>query len=248
VSRRRAAIVTGASRGIGRAVAIALAEDGLDVALLARSQTALEEVAAECAGHGARAVPIGVDVTDEASVARAVAAAVDQLGGIDVLVNNAGVDLERRIVDTTLEEWRHVMAVNLDAAFLMLREAGPHLFAAEHPRVINTSSIFALAGASKWSAYSAAKAGLLALTRTLAVEWARHGVRVNAVVPGNVETEMTAEALADPALRAYAEGRTPTRRIGIPSDIAPAVCFLAGTGSEFITGTALTVDGGFLAW
>jgi NAD(P)-dependent dehydrogenase (short-subunit alcohol dehydrogenase family) len=241
------ALVTGAGRGIGRAIAGALAADGLHVALVARSPEQLDAVAAEIAARGGRATVVPADVTDPARVERVVAEAA-ALGDLRVVVNNAGLDLERRLVETELDEWNAVIEVNLTSAFLVLRAAAPHLFAAEHARVVNVSSSFALAGAARWTAYSAAKAGLIGLTRALAIEWARHGVRVNAVLPGYVETEMTAAALSDPGLRELAISRTPARRVGAPADIAPMVTYLASPAADFVTGQTMVIDGGFTAW
>lgn len=246
--RTRTALVTGAGRGIGARIATELAHDGYAVVVVARSTDALRSVVAEIEHAGGRALAVPCDITDETAVAAAVSTAAEAFGGIDVVINNAGTELIARLEETTIEQWRHVMAVNVEGTFLVLRQVAPHLFASGSGRVINISSIFALSGASQWSAYSAAKGAVLSLTRTLAVEWARHGVRVNAVLPGNIETEMTAPALADPKLRAYAEGRTPMRRIGLPADIAPLVRFLASEDADFVTGQAIAADGGFLAW
>ena len=247
-ARPPVALVTGAGRGIGRAIALALAADGFSVALLARSENALRSCADDIAAHGGNACVVPCDVTRPVEVEEAVARAASEFGGLDVVVNNAGMDLIKRLEDTTLDEWQAVLEANLTSVFLVLRAAAPHLFSSERARVINISSIFAVAGASRWVAYSAAKGGVISLTRALAVEWARHGVRVNAIVPGNIETSMTAEALADPTMRELALARTPVRRIGTPEDIAPMVSLLASVKSDFVTGQAIAVDGGFTAW
>jgi 3-oxoacyl-[acyl-carrier protein] reductase len=244
----RVAIVTGAARGIGAAIALRLAADGCDVALLDLAADACADAAAAVQARGRRALAVAVDVADEASVARAVEAVVAGLGAPTVLVNNAGFLRERMLTKTTVDEWDTIVDVNLRGAFLMSRAVAPHLRAAGHGRIVNLSSTGAL-GEAGLSAYSAAKAGVQGLTRTLAIELGSHGTTVNAVAPGFVATAMTA-AVADrvgesfEAMQARMATTTPVGRVGRPEDVANAVAFFVDPRSGYVSGQVLYVAGG----
>jgi 3-oxoacyl-[acyl-carrier protein] reductase len=244
----RVAIVTGAARGIGAAIALRLAADGCDVALLDLAADACADAAAAVQARGRRALAVAVDVADEASVARAVEAVVAGLGAPTVLVNNAGFLRERMLTKTTADEWDTIVDVNLRGAFLMSRAVAPHLRAAGHGRIVNLSSTGAL-GEAGLSAYSAAKAGVQGLTRTLAIELGRHGTTVNAVAPGFVATAMTA-AVADrvgesfEAMQARMAATIPVGRVGRPEDVANAVAFFVDPRSGYVSGQVLYVAGG----
>jgi NAD(P)-dependent dehydrogenase (short-subunit alcohol dehydrogenase family) len=177
----------------------------------------------------------------------AMVAAAERLGRLDIVVNCAGGGLQARLADTTDDAWDEQIAVSLTAAFRLLRAAEPMLVASPAGRVVNIASVFGLMGVPQWTAYSAAKGGLIAFSRALAAEWARHGICVNVVAPGHTLTAMTAGALADPHLRDYLLSRIPLRRLGEPGDIAGSVAFLAGDEAAWITGQVLSVDGGWTA-
>lgn len=238
----RRALVTGASRGIGRAVALALAERGARVAVLARSANALREVT-QIGGPGVFAIE--ADLADSASLARGLAEALETLGGLDILVNNAGVDHHAPVEETSLEEWARVQAVDLQAVFQLCRDAGPSLAADGGGKVVNIASVLGTRAVRNNAAYVAAKHGLIGLTRSIALEWARRGVQVNAVAPGFISTQMTA-SIRDGAGDLIAR-RTPMGRWGRPEDLVGAVVFLASSASNFVTGETLIVDGGLAA-
>jgi 2-deoxy-D-gluconate 3-dehydrogenase len=243
----RVAMVTGASRGLGRAMALALAEAGADVALVARSRAALEETAALVIGLGRRALALPADVAVEAQVDAAVARAVDAYGGIDVLVNNSGVAVVKPLVDTTPAEWRRVLETNLTGAFNCCRAAGPGMIARKRGKVVNVASVLGARGLSGYAAYSASKGGLLALTRALAVEWARHNIQVNAIAPGWFVTSMNEDAFGDSRVRDRLLRDVPARRTGDPEELGALVVYLASGASDYVTGEAVFVDGGFTA-
>ena len=248
LSADRVAVVTGAARGIGAAIALRLARDGLDVAILDLDAAACVETATQVRSLGRRSVEVGVDVSDEASVARAMAAIVDGLGTPSVLVNNAGVLRERTLTKTDLADWELMLNVNLRGSFLMSRAAVPHLRAAGHGRIVNLSSTGAL-GEIGLAAYSAAKAGLLGLTKTLAIELGRYGTTVNAVAPGFVASAMTA-GVAERVGASFEEmqrsisATIPVGRVGTPEDIAHAVAFFVDGRSDYVNGQVLYVAGG----
>lgn len=242
------AIVTGAARGIGAAIAVRLAEDGCDVAILDLDAAACEGTAQAIRILGRRALAVRVDVSDEQSVKTAVSQVVEDLGRPSVLVNNAGVLREKTVSKMSLEDWQIVQDVNLRGAFLMCREVLPYMRAGGFGRIVNLSSIAAL-GSHGQANYSAAKAGLIGLTKTLALEVGRHGITVNAVAPGFVVTAMTA-AVADRLAVPFDEmvanvvRDIPAARPGQPNDIAHAVAFFADPRSGFVSGQVLYVAGG----
>jgi len=246
MSERKVALVTGASYGIGQACAVALAREGHDVAVTDLKAESLAETQAQVAAQGARSAAIALDVRSQPGVEQAMAAVLAAFGRVDVLVNNAGVPLRRSALEMTREEWDQVLAVNLTGAFFMSQQVGRHLVAAGRPGcIVNLASTFALIGISDRVAYGVAKAGVRHLSKMLAVEWAPHGIRVNAVAPGTVETPSRAPNLADPERRRLVTSRIPLGRFGKAEEIAAAVCYLVGPGAEYVTGHTLVVDGGF---
>jgi 2-deoxy-D-gluconate 3-dehydrogenase len=245
----KVAVVTGASRGLGRAMALALAEAGADVALAARSKPDLEETAHRVEAAGRRALVVPTDVTSYPAVEALMRAAVRTLGRLDVVVNNSGVARVKPLVEWTPEEWRALLDVNLGGVFSGCRAAAPHLIAQRSGKVINVSSMLAAVGLPGYTIYSATKNAIVAFTRTLGVEWARHNIQVNAIAPGWFETDMSAPAfdtgddkLADRLLRDI-----PARRRGRPEEIGPLAVYLASAASDFMTGQTLYLDGGHTA-
>ncbi|HEX6708849.1 MAG TPA: SDR family oxidoreductase [Rubrobacter sp.] len=243
----RAAIVTGAARGIGRRVSLALAERGYRIA--ANDLEAPEDTLEELRSSGTEALSVPGDVSDEVAVRRMVETVMDEFGRIDVLVNNAGISAIVPAEETSLEEWSRTLAVNLTGPFLMCREFGGVMLERGSGSIVNVSSVAGLLGVSDRAAYNASKHGLIGLTRTLAAEWGGRGVRVNAVCPGWVKTEMDVE---DQGAGGYTdadiEGRVPMARFATPEDIARAVTFLADPEwSGFVNGHTLSVDGGWFA-
>ena len=240
------AVVTGAARGIGRVVALTLAERGYRVAAndLAEPEAALREMR----DAGATVLALPGDVSDEEAVRGMVRTVVDGFGRVDVLVNNAGVSLITPAEKTTLSDWRRVLEVNLTGPFLTCREFGKAMLGQGSGSIVNVASVAGLLGIADRAAYNASKHGLIGLTRTLAAEWGGRGVRVNAVCPGWVKTEMDDEDQAGGYTDADIESRTPMGRFARPEDVAQAVAFLADPEhSGYVNGHALSVDGGWFA-
>ncbi len=240
--------MTGAARGIGASIAQRLAEEGFDVAVLDLDASACIDTVRAIESRGRRAVAIGANVVDEASVAEAVGAVSKSLAPPVVLVNNAGVLRDRTLGKTTLEDWELMLNVNLRGTFLMSRAVVPHMRAAGRGRIVNLSSTGAL-GAPGLSSYSAAKAGVQGLTKTLAIELGRYGITVNAVAPGFVATAMTAEVAQRLGMSAQDMQKQmipdiPVGRVGQPEDIAHAVAFFVDERSGFVSGQVLYVAGG----
>lgn len=244
----RVALVTGASRGIGRALAIGLARAGADVALTARSEQALRETAQQVEALGRRALVCAGDVSREADVSRLGAEVEAAFGRLDVLVNNAGM-AETLIAteELTLEAWNQIIGVNLTGAFLCCRRFGPGMARRGKGAIVNVGSILGEVGMRRMLPYCVSKGGLAALTRSLAAEWARHGVRVNLVAPGFVETDMTAPYRSDERARTALERRTLLNRFGTVDEVVGAVVYLASDAASYVTGTTLDVDGGWRA-
>ena len=245
----RVALVTGASRGIGRAVALALGAAGAAVACCARSADQVEATAAAVSGHGGRARGFRLDVTRRNEIDAVVADIGAALGPIDILVNNAGITLDKRSVEVTDEEWDDVLATNLTSTFVLARAVAPGMMEQRRGKIINIGSMYGKIGVPRYAAYCASKAAVEALTRSLAVEWARHGIQVNCLAPGYVNTDIPREAMADEKLRTLFLSRVPARRIGEPEEVATLAVYLASAASDFMTGQTVYLDGGqTIAW
>jgi NAD(P)-dependent dehydrogenase (short-subunit alcohol dehydrogenase family) len=240
----KAAIVTGAGRGIGRAMAVALAGAGADVALAARSKDQLDAVAAEITALDRRAIVVPTDVTDAAAVQALVDATVSQLGGLDILVNNSGVIDSSPLLEQDPEVWDRVMDTNVRGTYLATRAAGAHMVAQGSGKIVNVASNFAFKGVANHAAYCASKAAIVSFTRSMAVEWARHGVQVNALAPGYFATDLNADLRADPDALAKVLRAVPARRMGEPEELSAWLLLLAGSASDFMTGETIVVDGG----
>lgn len=246
---RRAAFVTGASQGIGAAIAAALARDGFEVAVSSTRPDQLAEVISKIAAAGARAVQVALDVREPESIERAMAEVLGACGHLDVLVNNAGVPLTKPALDVTPAEWASVLDVNLKGAFFMSQQMGRHLIRTRQPGcIVNIASTHGLVALAGRSAYGIAKAAVVHMTRMLAIEWAEHGIRVNAVAPGRVDTPSRAASLARPGYREAALGRIPLRRFGSAEEVAAAVSYLVSPAAAYVTGQTLVLDGGLTAY
>ena len=237
------ALITGASRGIGAAIATELAGDGWPVAVNYRSdRDGAERIAAGVAEGGGQAIALEADVSEADAADRLVAAAEEELGQVLVLVNNAGVTADNLSMRLTDEDWDQVLETNLSAAFRLTKRALGPMMRARFGRIVNIASVVGIRANPGQANYAAAKAGLIALTRTVAVEVARRGVTVNAVAPGMIATELTADLDAEAIAAAI-----PARRIGTPEEVAACVGFLCSPAASYVTGATLTVDGGMSA-
>lgn len=242
---KKVALVTGSSRGIGRAVAARLARSGWAVGInYVTHRQAAEDLRDTLIGEGCQAAVYQADVADRAAVEQMVRAVEQDLGPVSLLVNNAGIAGQMLFQDITEEQWRRYFAVNLDGAFHTIQAVLPHMLHEKSGCIINTSSIWGLRGASCEVTYSCTKAALIGLTRSLAAELAPTHIRVNCVAPGVIRTDML-DALPAEVLPQLAQ-ETPMGRLGTPEDIAHAVAFLASDKADFITGQVLTCDGGFI--
>jgi len=240
----KAAIVTGASRGLGRAMAIALAEAGAEVVVAARAVPELEETARQIEARGRRAVVVPTDVTEYARVEALVRRAVETLGRLDIVVNNSGIAQVTLVAEMPPEEFRRTIDVNLVGVFNGCRAAASPLIEQRSGKVINLSSVLGTVGLAGYAAYAASKGGVSAFTRALAAEWARYNIQVNAIAPGWFVTDMNAEAFAEPRIRDRLLRDVPARRTGRLDEIGPLVVYLASPASDFMTGQTIHLDGG----
>jgi 2-deoxy-D-gluconate 3-dehydrogenase len=242
----KVAVVTGGNGGIGLGMARGLASAGAAIVVAARNRDKSEKAVAELAGLGAQAVAIDVDVTDEASVRALIRGAAERWGRLDVLVNNAGINIRKPPQELLLSEWRQVIDTNLTSAFLTSRAAYPIMKGQGGGKIINIGSMMSIFGASFAPAYAASKGGIVQLTKAMAVAWAPDHIQVNAVLPGWIDTELTTEARREVAgLHERVLARTPAERWGVIDDLAGVAVFLASPASDFVTGTAIAVDGGY---
>ncbi|TET26356.1 MAG: SDR family oxidoreductase [Dehalococcoidia bacterium] len=262
----KVAIVTGGGRGIGKAIALTLAEAGVDITVVARTRKQIEQVAGEVRQRGRKALAVAADVTEEEQVKGVVEKTLTQFGRIDILVNNAGIDTYNKPVafiagakapgwettggnwkkPLTLVEWRRVIDTNLTSAFLFCQAVGPHFLKQKRGKVINISSNSAELGAPYCSEYCASKAGLSAFTRCLASEWAPFNICVNAIGPGDTNTEMMAQYMKDPEVARVVLSAIPAGRLAEPREIALLALYLASEASNFMNGQTVYIDGGQL--
>ncbi|MHB1819530.1 MAG: SDR family NAD(P)-dependent oxidoreductase [Streptosporangiaceae bacterium] len=241
----KTAFVTGASRGIGRAMAAALADAGADVAVVARTAAGLADVADDVTAAGRRAVVIPADVTDEASVTMAVSTAIDELGHVDIVINNAGgSNFMVSFRDLRISGWEKLIRLNLTSAVYVCHAFADHLLGRGSGSVINVASVAGVASAPLLTPYGAAKAGLISLTKSLAVEWAGNGVRVNALCPGWTATELNRNLWEDPQAGPATVATVPMRRWARAEEMAGPAVFLASAASSYLTGQTIVVDGG----
>ena len=243
----KAALVTGGNGGIGLGMAKGLAAAGAAVLIVGRNAEKSRKAVEALGGHAPRIAAVEADVASERGAGAAVAAAAERFGRLDILVNNAGTNLRKAPQDYTLAEWRMLIDANLTSAFLCAKAAYPHLRRAGG-KIVNIGSMTSLFGTSFAGPYGAAKGGVVQLTKALACAWAKDNIQVNAILPGWIDTELTRGARRDvPSLDERVVARTPAGRWGAPADLAGVAVFLAGRASDFVTGTAITVDGGYSA-
>lgn len=241
-------LITGAGRGIGRAVALALARAGSDAALVARSQDQLDAAAAEIRDLGRRAEVFPADLTQTQHLPALTKKIADTMGAIDILVNNAGINIPQDSVDVTEDAWDAIMNINLKGAFFLAQAVGKVMISqGRGGRIINITSQTGSVALAKRAVYCASKAGLNLVTKVLAMDWAPHGILVNAVAPTFIETELTKDFLADPEFRQYALAKNLLKRFGKPDDVAGAVLYLASPIANMVTGHVLLVDAGWTA-
>lgn len=238
------AVVTGSSQGLGRAVAIALGMSGAKVVCLARNAEKLADTVAQIEAAGGAAEAVSCDVTDRGAAAAAIESIHQRHGRLDILINNAGITRDKLLRGMSDEEWDDVIATNLTSCFVCCRAAVNLMRRAKYGRIVNMASISGLIGNPGQANYSASKAGMIGLTRTLSKEVASRKITVNAVAPGFIESEMTAKL--GPVVMEEVCKRIPAGRVGLPEDVAAAVLFLASPAASYITGQTLVVDGGML--
>jgi 2-dehydro-3-deoxy-D-gluconate 5-dehydrogenase len=242
----KVAIVTGGNGGIGLGLARGLANGGADIAIVGRNDAKSKAAVDDIAARGVKAIAIAADVTDKAAVARMVERVAAELGRIDILVNNAGINVRKPPHVLEIDEWESVIDTNLTSAFLCSKAAYPAMKAAGGGKVINIGSMMSIFGASFTPAYAASKGGIVQFTRACACAWASDNIQANAILPGWIDTDLTKRARVEvPGLNERVLARTPAARWGVIDDFAGIAVFLSSSASDFVTGTAIPVDGGF---
>ena len=243
----RIALVTGSSRGLGRAIAEGLAQAGARVVLNGRNAEALEAARYEMASAGLDVSASRFDITDEEDVERAVVRIEEEVGPLGILVNNAGINRRAPIEEFPTEAWRELMSVNLDGMFFVSRAVGRRMIPRKRGKVVNIASLLSEAARPSISPYAASKGAVKMLTKGMAVEWAKHNIQVNAIGPGYFLTDMNQALVADEKFDAWVKQKAPAGRWGDPAELVGAAVFFASAASDFVTGQILYVDGGWLA-
>ncbi|HEX3682680.1 MAG TPA: SDR family NAD(P)-dependent oxidoreductase [Bryobacteraceae bacterium] len=243
----KTALITGASKGLGKAMALALAGAGATLALVSRDAEKLHSVAQEVESAGGSAAVFVADVTREEDIRRLESSISGQLGRVQILINNAGINIRKNLIDFSLEEWRSVLDTNLTSVFLMCRAFVPHMRGAGYGRILNMTSIMSHVSLPGRSAYSSSKAALLGLIRALALELAPEGITVNGISPGPFGTEMNLPVMNNPEANAQFLASIPAGRWGKVEEIGALACYLCSDAAGFVTGTDIVIDGGWLA-
>ena len=239
----KVAVVTGAGRGIGKAIAIALAEAGADVVLAARTASQLEKTAEEVRSKGCQGFPVPTDVTHKEAVERLMSTAIDQLGSLDILVNNAAIMAPASVMEQTEEDWDKVMSVNLKAYFICTQAAGRHMIEQKYGKIINMASTGGVIAGPKNASYHSSKAAIIHFTRSVAIEWIKYNINVNAVGPGVVDTELVDQFIQKGSRELMLKG-VPIKRFADPAEIANLVVFLASDLAGYTVGEHVIIDGG----
>lgn len=240
----KTAIVTGAGRGIGKALAVGLAEAGAQVAVVSRTRAQLEELVASIEQMGGKAWAIEADLTEQGAAEKVVEETVRQLGGLHILVNNAGLNVRKKALEVTEEDWNRVVDLDLKATFFMSQAAGRVMCEQKYGRIVNIASVAGLVALRTGVAYGASKAGVVHMTKVLALEWSKFGVTINAIAPWYFRTPLTEALLDDPEFVQEVLSRTPSGRIGDLEDLVGPTIFLASDAAAYISGQTIAVDGG----
>ncbi|MEH7380347.1 glucose 1-dehydrogenase [Bacillus sp. JJ1533] len=244
----KVAIVSGASKGIGREISIMLARAGADLAIIARSKNELKELASEIKNTGRKALPISFDLLEVDLIPEMVAEIYNHFGKIDILVNNAGTNIPKSALEVKAEDWDRVMNLNLRSVFFLTQAVGRYMVERKKGKIINMSSQMAYVGYYKRAAYCSSKGGLMQLTRALAIEWAEHKINVNSIAPTFIETPMTGPMFEDKEFYNDVISRIPLGRLAKVGDLYGAVLFLCSESSNMVTGQTIPIDGGWTVW
>ena len=247
----RVAVVTGGNGGIGLGIAEGLAGAGADIVVAARSREKTARAVERLVGLGVKALGLTVDVQDEASVAAMVLSTLEEFGNLDVLVNNAGIGIRKAPEDYTLDEWGQIIGTNLTGSFLPCRDVYRHMKSAGGGKIINIGSMTSIFGHDMVMPYAASKGGVVQLTKSLAIAWARDNIQVNSILPGWINTDLTEPLRTQPQYRERFElisARIPHGRWGEPADMAGTAVFLASSASDYVTGVSIPVDGGYTSF
>ncbi len=243
----KVAVVTGATKGLGYGIAHGLAAAGADLVIVSRHQKDCEKVASEIEAVGRQALPQASDMRDIASIDLLVEKTINRYGRIDVLVNNAGTAVTRAPEQVTEEEWDAVLDLNLKGAFFTAQRVGQQMIQQQHGKIINVASVFGFVGDGNIVAYCASKGGLILMTKSLALAWARYNIQVNAIAPGYIETEMNTDVLNQEKVFKHLMKNTPAKRLGKVEDVIGAVVYMSSPAADYMTGQSIVVDGGWLA-